>query len=65
MAEEDEQVAERRAELAERSKEEEELATRVELEVQRRVAEAVQSEDVAQRIQQKLVVRGGCRARGL
>ena len=54
--EEDDEAADRQVELAERSKEEEELAARVEVEVQRRVAEAILSENIALRIQQKLVV---------
>ena len=54
--EEDDEAADRQVELAERSKEEEELAARVEVEVQRRVAEAIHSENIALRIQQKLVV---------
>ena len=61
----DEQVEERRTQLAERSKEEEELAARVELEVQRRVAEAVLTEEIAHRIQQKLVVRNVARSQGI
>ena len=52
-------MAERRAELAERSREDQELAARVEAEVARRLAEAAQSEEVAQRIQRKLIVRAG------
>ena len=52
-------MAERRAELAERSREDQELAARVEAEVARRLAEAAQSEEVAARIQRKLIVRTG------
>ncbi len=46
----------RRAELAEQSREEEEMAARVEAEVSRRVAEAVGTEAIAARIEAKLKV---------
>ncbi len=47
----------RRAELAEQSREEEEMAARVEAEVSRRVAEAINTEALAARIEAKLKVR--------
>ena len=50
------QVVVRRAELAEQSREEEEMAARVEAEVSRRVAEAIETEAIAARIQAKLKV---------
>ncbi len=50
------QVVVRRAELAEQSREEEEMAARVESEVSRRVAEAIETEAIAARIQAKLKV---------
>ena len=51
-----EQVVVRRAELAEQSREEEEMAARVEAEVSRRVAEAIGTEAIAARIEAKLKV---------
>ena len=46
----------RRAELAEQSREEEEMAARVEAEVSRRVAEAIGTDAIAARIEAKLKV---------
>lgn len=54
------QVVVRRAELAEQSREEEEMAARVEAEVSRRIAEAIETDAITARIEAKLKVTGGC-----